>query len=147
MSYLSLSRILVSAEDTQQLKQMADSEGKISHYALQKYSWDAEYFDQVKKHSAELEMDIRKLNLAFQVFDKDGDGFLTKKEFSRSMKNLNDYQVNSIFSKYDHDNDEKLSIAEFKNIMNAKKRRAISSKKLPIIKITSARSDSDVHKV
>ena len=51
---------------------------------------------------------------------------------------LSDCQVESIFAKYDKDNDKKLSSREFKNMIEAKKVRSMKKRKMPEIKVTPA---------
>lgn len=51
---------------------------------------------------------------AFRVFDKNGDGFLDKKEFKRIMTELGDEPLTSeelenLMGKYDEDGDDKIS--------------------------------------
>ena len=107
---------------------------------------ESKYINEIERRSYELMNDVKMANVAFNLLDKDGDGFLTKKEFSRSMRSLKDHQIDCLFSKYDIDHDEKLSLGEFKNIFHAKKLRALKSDKLksskPKIKITTSTSTS-----
>ena len=54
------------------------------------------------------------------MFDKDGDGFLTKSEFSKICKKLNRQQVDAVFRKFDKDDDGLLSFEEFQTMFNRK---------------------------
>ena len=139
ITFVMLNGITVTERDRLELEKVKDAEGKIRQMELQKVSLECDFFAELKAGKCwEIDNDIDKAKTAFGIFDKDGDGFLTKREFSKSMKSLSDHQIQSIFNKYDLDKDEKLSIHEFKNIMSAKKRRAMKSKNIPKIQITSA---------
>ena len=59
---------------------------------------------------------------AFAVFDVDKDGFITKSELRQVMnrlgENLTDAQLTAMIKEADTDNDGKISMKEFKNLMN-----------------------------
>ena len=139
-SYLLLRNIKLEVNDIDALKKLTNEDGKITNTALQRFLNDSKYINEIERRSYELMTDVKMANVAFNLLDKDGDGFLTKKEFSRSMKNLKDHQIDCLFSKYDIDHDEKLSLGEFKNIFHAKKVRALKNEKLPKIKVTTSTS-------
>ena len=61
---------------------------------------------------------IRKAEMAFRKFDKDGNGFIKKSEFSKICKKLNRQQVNAVFRKFDKDDDGLLSFEEFQSMFN-----------------------------
>ena len=56
--------------------------------------------------------------MAFKLYDRDKDGFITKTEFIRLSKNLTKEQIEKAFSKYDSDGDGRLNWAEFKKMMD-----------------------------
>lgn len=136
VKYLRMRGIDMDDEDIGGLKQLGNDNDKVGCLDIQKHSVNSNYFKQFKEKQWDLVNEINTSNTAFKMLDRNGDGFLTKKEFSKSMRCLSDYQVEKLFEKYDADNDEKLSAPEFKNIMSAKKRRAMN--KVPEIKITSS---------
>ena len=139
ITFMMLNGVTVTETDRLELEKVKDNEGRTRQMDLQKVSLECDFFNELKAgKSREIEADIDRAKTAFGIFDKDGDGFLTKKEFSKSMKSLSDHQIDSIFNKYDMDKDEKLSIYEFKNIMSAKKRRSMRLKNIPKIRVTSA---------
>lgn len=139
ITFMILNGVTVTQTDRLKLEKVKDTEGRIRQIDLQKVSLECDFFNELKAgKSWEIDNEIGKAKTAFGIFDKDGDGFLTKREFSRSMKSLSDHQIDNIFNKYDKDKDEKLSIYEFKNLMSAKKRRAMKLKNIPKIQITSA---------
>ena len=139
IAFMMLNGVTVPEKDKAELTKLTDRDGKIKQLDLQRSSLDCDFFKQViAGKGCEIRMDIDRTRTAFGIFDKDGDGYLTKREFSKSMQSLSGNQIDSIFNKYDIDKDDKLSIYEFKNIMSAKKRRALKSKNIPRIQITSA---------
>ena len=139
ITFMNLNGVTVTETDRLELERAKDTVGRIRQMDLQKVSLECDFFNELKAgKSWEIDNDLEKAKTAFGIFDKDGDGFLTKREFSKSMKSLSDHQIDSIYNKYDQDKDEKLSIHEFKNLMSAKKRRAMKTKNIPKIQITSA---------
>ena len=139
ITFMYLNGVTVTEKDRLELEKAKDTEGGIRQMDLQKVSLECHFFNELKSgKSWEIDHELGKAKTAFGIFDKDGDGFLTKREFSQSMKSLSDHQIDSIYNKYDKDKDEKLSIHEFKNLMSAKKWRAIKTKNIPKIQITSA---------
>ena len=61
---------------------------------------------------------IAKAERAFNIFDKDNDGYITKDEFAKMSKKLNKDQIEAVFSKFDKDGDGVLSFEEFKKMLN-----------------------------
>ena len=75
-----------------------------------------------------------KAEMAFRLYDKDKDGYITKGEMVKLSKTLTKEQVEKVkfqqlllliwfgeyqaFSKFDSDGDGRLSLAEFKKMMN-----------------------------
>ena len=139
-SYMLLRNIIIEEGDIDEMKKLTNEDGKITNTALQRFLNDSKYMKEIESRSYELMSDVKMANVAFNLLDKDGDGFLTKKEFSRSMRSLKDHQIDCLFSKFDIDHDEKLSLGEFKNIFYAKKLRAIKKEKLPKIRVTTSTS-------
>ena len=64
---------------------------------------------------------IDKAEAAFRVFDKNKDGFITKDEFSQVSKKLTRKQVDAVFAKFDTRHDGKLSLQEFRRLMDRQK--------------------------
>ncbi|XP_040579932.1 uncharacterized protein [Lepeophtheirus salmonis] len=60
----------------------------------------------------------KKAELAFRLFDKDKDGFITKNEMEKLSKSLTKEQINKVFARFDKDGDGRLSYAEFRKMMN-----------------------------
>eukprot|EP00090_Calanus_glacialis_P034359 TRINITY_DN5764_c0_g1_i1.p2 TRINITY_DN5764_c0_g1~~TRINITY_DN5764_c0_g1_i1.p2 ORF type:complete len:172 (-),score=70.32 TRINITY_DN5764_c0_g1_i1:84-599(-) len=59
-----------------------------------------------------------KAQMAFKLYDKDKDGYITRAEMVKLSKTLTKEQVEKAFSKFDSDGDGKLSYAEFRKMMN-----------------------------
>ena len=60
--------------------------------------------------------------LAFRIIDSDDDGYIDRAEFAKVSKNLSEKQIDKIWAKLDLDGDGKISIAEFYEMMNKKKK-------------------------
>ena len=75
------------------------------------------------------------------MLDKNKDGFLSKKELAQSLKSLSETQIDCILTKYDIDKDNKLSLTEFTNMMNARKLKAYKERKLPKIQVNSTSAE------
>lgn len=71
---------------------------------------------------------LNRVSASFDALDKDKDGFVTKKDFSRSFPNLTSEQVDACFKKFDKDRDGMLNFTEFKNFMA--KRKSLPDKAL-----------------
>ena len=88
VTFLALRNIEVTPEDLDKLKDMMNESGEIRKIDVQRHAVDSKYFEDVKKRSWELCSEIDSTNTMFKVLDKDGDGYLTKKDFSQSLRNL-----------------------------------------------------------
>ena len=60
----------------------------------------------------------RQAEIAFKLYDKDRDGYITKSEMEKLSKNLTKEQIDKVFARFDADGDGKLSYAEFRKMMN-----------------------------
>ena len=56
--------------------------------------------------------------LAFEFYDKDGDGYITKAEIGKLSKTLTKEQIDKVFTRFDSDGDGRISYAEFRKMMN-----------------------------
>ncbi len=59
----------------------------------------------------------RQAEIAFRLYDKDKDGYITKSEMEKLSKNLSKEQIDKVFARFDSDGDGKLSYAEFRKMM------------------------------
>lgn len=59
----------------------------------------------------------KQAELAFKLYDKDRDGFITKSEMEKLSKNLSKEQIEKVFARFDKDGDGRLSYAEFRKMM------------------------------
>ena len=60
----------------------------------------------------------KQAEIAFRLYDKDKDGYITKSEMEKLSKGLSKDQIEKAFARFDHDGDGKLSYAEFRKMMN-----------------------------
>ena len=56
--------------------------------------------------------------LAFEFYDKDGDGYITKAEIGKLSKSLTKEQIEKVFTRFDADGDGRISYAEFRKMMD-----------------------------
>ena len=60
-----------------------------------------------------------KARLAFNAYDRNRDGYLTKAEMKRTSKTMTEAQIDAVFEKYDKNKDGKLDFEEFKELMES----------------------------
>ena len=60
----------------------------------------------------------KQAEIAFRLYDKDKDGFITKSEMEKLSKTLSKDQIDKVFARFDTDGDGRLSYAEFRKMMN-----------------------------
>ena len=60
-----------------------------------------------------------KARLAFNAYDRNRDGYLTKAEMKKTSKMMTEAQIDAVFDKYDKNKDGKLSFEEFKDLMES----------------------------
>eukprot|EP00090_Calanus_glacialis_P021505 TRINITY_DN33166_c0_g1_i1.p1 TRINITY_DN33166_c0_g1~~TRINITY_DN33166_c0_g1_i1.p1 ORF type:complete len:152 (-),score=41.69 TRINITY_DN33166_c0_g1_i1:212-667(-) len=59
---------------------------------------------------------------AFNIMDRNADGYITKQEMAQLTKRLNQQQIDAVFDRNDKDKDGKLSKHEFTEMMCSKKK-------------------------
>ena len=71
--------------------------------------------------------------LAFNAYDRNRDGYLTKAEMKKTSKMMTEAQIDAVFDKYDKNKDGKLSFEEFKHLMEShnKEKRSQASHHQP----------------
>ena len=60
----------------------------------------------------------KQAEIAFKLYDKDRDGYITKSEMEKLSKTLTKEQIDKVFTRFDADGDGRLSYAEFRKMMN-----------------------------
>ena len=65
---------------------------------------------------------MEKNELAFRLIDSDDDGYIDKSEFAKVSKNLSKEQIDKVWAKMDKDGDGRISISEFYDMMDKKKK-------------------------
>ena len=110
----------MSDDDIASVEAMADSNGVVSKnncIACIKRSNLFNQFDHVDTESyAHWNQTVKK---AWELFDKNGDGKLTKREFRwmTDKKTINGHQIDLMFSKCDSNEDGVLDFEEFKEML------------------------------
>ena len=69
-----------------------------------------------------------KARLAFNAYDRNRDGYLTKAEMKKTSKMMTEAQIDAVFEKYDKNKDGKLEFEEFKELMESNSRYKTKSK-------------------
>ena len=64
-----------------------------------------------------------KAKLAFNAYDRNRDGYLTKAELRKTSKKMTDAQIDAVFEKYDKNRDGRLDFEEFKDLMESNKKQ------------------------
>ena len=79
---------------------------------------------QKSDHDRKTQSDIvhEKARLAFNAYDRNRDGYLTKAEMKKTSKMMTEAQIDAVFDKYDKNKDGKLSFEEFKDLMESHSR-------------------------
>ena len=63
-----------------------------------------------------------KARLAFNAYDRNRDGYLTKAELRKTSRKMTDAQIDAVFEKFDKNKDGRLDFDEFKELMESHKR-------------------------
>ena len=74
-------------------------------------------------HNDHTDVQMDKTELAFRLIDSDDDGYIDRDEFAKFSKNLSKEQIDKVWSKLDKDGDGRISIAEFYDMMDKKKKK------------------------
>ena len=64
-----------------------------------------------------------KAKLAFNAYDRNRDGFLTKAELKKTSKKMTDAQIEAVFERFDRNKDGKLDFDEFKDLMESNRKQ------------------------
>jgi Ca2+-binding EF-hand superfamily protein len=115
--------INIDSEEVHEMEKLADEHGELGKHALKTFSRKAWFWNDLEPQAETIYRESKKVAVAFNMFDRNNDGYVTKAEFGRTLKNLKETQINAIFKKYDENADEKLTQEEFKTFMNARKFR------------------------
>ena len=115
--------ITLNQEEVSKVSGLANDEGEIAKDEFVNYAKHSEYFrnqmDRTDGDSMAAKREaMAKAERAFKLFDKDNDGFITKKEFQQISKKLNREQIDAVFTKFDKDGDGVLSFEEFRKMLH-----------------------------
>jgi len=116
----------VTPEDIKNVEAIADDDGEVhknDFICHLKQSNMTHHFE-----SADPESDFhwkKKADLAFKLFDQNGDGFVSKKEFKWMTNNatISYKHIDRVFKRCDLDGDGKLNYPEFRKMMFSQKER------------------------
>lgn len=83
----------------------------------------------VEERKSQADIVQEKARLAFNAYDRNRDGYLTKAEMKRTSKSMTEAQIDAVFEKYDRNKDGRLDFEEFKELMesNSKTKRQASN--------------------
>ena len=115
--------ITIQEEEVQEMEKLADSQGEVGKYALKNFVRNAWFWNDLEHQAEFICRESKKVAVAFSMFDENSDGYVTKAEFGRTLKNLKEEQINAIFKKFDENDDGRLTQEEFERFMNARKFR------------------------
>jgi len=115
--------IAVAEDEVRKVSELANENGEVTKDDFLHYAKTSDFFrQQMDKTDGDSVMAkkeaIAKAERAFNIFDKDNDGYITKDEFAKMSKKLNKDQIEAVFSKFDKDGDGVLSFEEFKKMLN-----------------------------
>lgn len=86
---------------------------------------------------------LEKARLAFNAYDRNRDGYLTKAEMKKTSKMMTDAQVDAVFEKYDKNKDGKLEFDEFKELMESNSKSKSKQQTSAVASSSSQPSDQD----
>ena len=117
--------INIAEEEVHKMEALADDIGELGKHALKTFVKNAWFWQDLEPQAATISRESKKVTVAFNMIDGNNDGYVTKSEFGRTLKNLKETQISAIFKKFDENDDGKLTLEEFRNFMNARKLRKI----------------------
>ena len=94
----------------------------------------------VEERKSQSDIIHEKARLAFNAYDRNRDGYLTKAEMKKTSKMMTEAQIDAVFEKYDKNKDGKLEFEEFKELMESNSRYKTNQK--PKTSATSSSSTS-----
>jgi len=111
----------VSREDVQKIVDAADKDGTglLTEKEFVNSQAVGDAMDDHKMNEERPKPDTsRQAEIAFRLYDKDKDGYITKSEMEKLSKTLSKEQIDKVFARFDADGDGRLSYAEFRKMMN-----------------------------
>ena len=82
----------------------------------------------VEERKSQSDIIHEKARLAFNAYDRNRDGYLTKAEMKKTSKMMTEAQIDAVFEKYDKNKDGKLEFEEFKELMESNSRYKTNQK-------------------
>ena len=65
-----------------------------------------------------------KARLAFNAYDRNRDGYLTKAELRKTSKRMTEAQIEAVFERFDRNRDGRLDFDEFKHLMESNRKHS-----------------------
>merc|ERR1719410_2522728 len=125
---IEINGVEIDEEELKEFHSLADENGEISktdlivHTKASKF-WKG-YMESKSKPGALIsKVEVmskadksQKTETAFRLFDKNRDGYVTREEFTKVSKKLNQRQIEAVFAKFDANGDGRLSMEEFTKV-------------------------------
>lgn len=115
----------MSEDEKSKLLGISDNKGQLSKAAFNEYYKNSSMFKKSgdKNRNLPVLSNTDRHEVAFKALDSNNDGYVSKAEFSKLMKNLSMDQVNTVIGKFDNDNDGLLDLEEFRMLMNKNQKK------------------------
>ena len=109
--------VTISDDEIKELIALANESGEVGKVSLTIFAKKSEFWESLRPLFDDIRVKMDKSRTAFVAMDKNKDRFVDKKEFARTLEKLGSENVDLIFRKFDKNNDERLSFAEFRAFM------------------------------
>jgi len=114
-------------DERTKLLNVSDSKGQLSKASFSDFCKNSPIFKKCDKNKNVSLANGNRHEMAFKVLDSNNDGFISKSEFSKLMRNMSMDQVNQVMGKFDNDSDGLLDLEEFKALMNRNQKKKIDN--------------------
>ena len=122
-AYLTDCGVELSGQEVEQMEKFADEERMLNKNSVQHYAVKSALFETFVDKAEDLTKEITKTETLWKLMDENQDGQISRSEFGETLGNLSERQVKFLFSKYDQDNDRRISREEFCQMMEEWKRK------------------------
>ena len=122
-AYLADCGVELGGQEVQQMEKFADEERMLTKNSVQHYAVKSALYETFVDKTEELTKEITKTETLWKLMDDNQDGEISRSEFGETLGNLSERQVKFLFSKYDQDNDRRISREEFCQMMEEWKRK------------------------
>ena len=122
-AYLTDCGLELSETEREEIEKFADEERMLNKNSVQHYAVKSALFETFVDKAEDLTKEITKTETLWKLMDENQDGQISRSEFGETLGNLSERQVKFLFSKYDQDNDRRISREEFCQMMEEWKRK------------------------